>query len=217
MSTSPMSSWPSGCWPPAAPASWHRLRMPSSSWAVATSTGKVPFLNPASAAVRCAGVLVEEGVGGEQHRRGHGEKHRLRHPVDVTQRDVGAGNVAIEIALEVIGEVDDHQQDRQPGVHAEQIRLDRVGQGRFHDVLHRGERDPQEPRRGELEALAHQDDRGRDRGVLGDADVLVEDGAPDLRPAADIAVVEDHAVLDERAAVHAHPAPEQVGRRAARE
>ena len=36
-----------------------------------------------------------------------------------------------------------HQQDRQPGVHAEQIRLNRVGQRRFHHVLDGGEGDPE--------------------------------------------------------------------------
>src|SRR4051794_1895968 len=35
-----------------------------------------------------------------------------------------------------------------------------------------------------------------DEGVLGDADVLVEDGAPDFGAAADVAIVEDHALVD---------------------
>ena len=50
-----------------------------------------------------------------------------------------------------------------------------------------------------------------DLGILRHADVLVENGPPQFRAPADIAVVQDHALIDYRAGMHAHAARQNGG------
>ena len=55
---------------------------------------------------------ADREYGREEHGRGEYHEHRVREPVDVAHDDVLPRQIAAEVLVEIVGEIDDDEQQR---------------------------------------------------------------------------------------------------------